>query len=332
MTQQQTSMDTTFSDLTVQYLKSLKFRGISNIVIDDEARQILREWTLQMRSTRSNGSTRSKDISQGHEKNLSSSTPAAQGPTVDRVDDQDQGIIDFTHLRHVLSADSEPSTENPVISLPTLGGNTLEEKLNALRTIAEHWQPARVLGTLRPTMVFATGDPHASLMLIGEAPGYHEERLREPFVGPAGEKLDGILKAMGLSRQQVYISNIVKFRPSIPRQTTNNRPPTPQEITYCLPIITKEIELINPRAIIALGATAAKGLLGTANTPLSALRGKFHNFQGIPVRVTYHPSYLLRNEELSERRKVWEDMLAIMELLGMPISDKQRHFFLPRNR
>ena len=195
--------------------------------------------------------------------------------------------------------------------------------------LAQNWQPARELNSLRDTMVFATGNPHTELMLIGEAPGYYEEVQQEPFVGRAGEKLNQILKAMGLSRDMVYISNIVKFRPALPNQRTNNRAPTPEEIEACLPIIMNEIQVIQPKMIVALGGTAAVGLLGIQGS-VSSMRGRFHDLNGIPVRVTYHPSYLLRSDSPREKRKVWEDMLAVMERLGMPISEKQRGYFLPR--
>jgi uracil-DNA glycosylase family 4 len=139
-----------------------------------------------------------------------------------------------------------------------------------------------------------------------------------------------ILKAMGLAREEVYISNIVKFRPATPRQTTNNRKPSPKEMASCLPFIRAEVEIVKPGCIIALGGTAAEGLLGI-NGSVGSMRGSWHEFGGIPVRVTYHPSYLLRSQsDLSTKRQVWEDMLAVMERLGMPISDKQRGFFLPK--
>lgn len=204
-----------------------------------------------------------------------------------------------------------------------------EERIQYLRELAQNWSPARNLHTLRDTMVFATGSPHAELMLIGEAPGYYEELQQEPFVGRAGEKLNQILKAMGLSRDLVYISNIVKFRPAIPNQKTNNRAPSREEIDACLPIIMNEIQVIQPKMILALGGTAAEGLLGL-QASVSSLRGRFHNLHGIPVRITYHPSYLLRSDSPKEKRKVWEDMLSIMERLNIPISEKQRAFFLPK--
>lgn len=320
-------MESSFPDLVVNYLKSLENRGISQIPIDDEARLILRNWVISARK-RATSRPVALTIENSEQKTFSSPSVPSMNSGQDNTEE-----APLASLRAMLAETPQemPAEDNQQnLTIPELAGSSLEEKLTALKLIAEQWEPARSLGTLRDIMVFATGNPHSSLMLVGEAPGFQEERLREPFVGPAGEKLNSILKAMGLSRDSIYISNIVKFRPSLPRQTTNNRAPNEQEIANCLPIIAKEVELIRPQAIVALGATAAKGLLGVMNTPLSALRGRFHDFHGVPVRVTYHPSYLLRNEELSERRKVWEDMLTVMELLGLPISDKQKGYFLPK--
>src|SRR5690606_23134233 len=150
----------------------------------------------------------------------------------------------------------------------------------------------RALGTLRDTLVFSAGNPDARLMLVGEAPGYQDEREREPFVGAAGQKLNDILRAMGLSREEVYLTNVVKFRPAMAKQTTNNRKPTAEEMAACLPLIRAEIEVVQPAAIIALGAGAAEGLLGV-DVPVAELRETWHDFRGTPLRVTFHPSYLL---------------------------------------
>jgi DNA polymerase len=212
----------------------------------------------------------------------------------------------------------------------TTDGVSKVGKLAALRQQAENWPPARALGTLRETLVFATGNPEARVMLVGEAPGYQEEKEREPFVGPAGQKLNDILKAMGLSREEVYLSNIVKFRPATPNQSTNNRKPTPGEMAVGLPFVRAEIGIVQPQAIIALGVTAAEGLLGLSGD-IASMRGVWHDFDGTPVRVTYHPSFLLQTSGgVQTKRLLWEDMLSVMEKLGLPISDKQRGFFLPK--
>jgi uracil-DNA glycosylase family 4 len=235
-----------------------------------------------------------------------------------------------------------PSTASPAAPLPptaqspTAPGDRSPDNDRTAR-LAEIKEKAAAagrqhqLGTLRDTMVFAAGSPHASLMLVGEAPGAEEENKGEPFVGPAGQLLTRILKAMGLERSDVYISNVVKYRPAIGdglNQGPKNRPPSQEEIDAFLPILLSEIDVIRPKIIVALGGTAAKGLLNLDES-VGRMRARRHQIKDIPVLVTYHPSYLLRNEALSERRKVWEDLLQVMEHLKMPISEKQRGFFRP---
>lgn len=239
------------------------------------------------------------------------------------VDDEARGILRQWMMDarrgSVPAAAPAPAAAEPEMSV--------EQKLAYLQQRAADWKPARRLGTLRETMVFAAGNPHARLMLVGEAPGYEEERQGEPFVGPAGQLLTKVLKAMGLQRSEVYISNVCKFRPSMgENQGTANRAPSPEELAACLPLIMAEIRAIRPACIVCLGGSSAKGLLG-AQQGVSALRGQWLECQGVPVRVTYHPSYLLRNEAISARRALWEDMLAVMQHLGMPISEKQQHYF-----
>jgi DNA polymerase len=179
----------------------------------------------------------------------------------------------------------------------------------------------------RKQIVFGVGDPDADLMFIGEAPGADEDEQGEPFVGKAGHLLTRIIQTMGFTRQTVYIANILKCRPDTPGQTWGNRKPTPQEMETCLPYLLAQIDLIEPKVIVALGATAVEGLLGQTGG-ITKLRGRWQEFRGVPVMPTYHPAYLLRNQALSEKRRVWEDMLQVMEKLAMPISEKQRNFFL----
>ncbi len=202
-------------------------------------------------------------------------------------------------------------------------------RLAAIAERAEHCARCRGLGTLRDTMVFATGNPDADLMFVGEAPGAEEERQREPFVGPAGQLLTKIIETMGLRRQDVYISNIVKFRPKIgdgTDQGSANRPPEPEEMAAAVEYVRAEIGVVAPKLIVALGGTAMTGLLGIDGS-VGRARGTVHDCGGTPAIVTYHPSYLLRSGGKSEKRKVWEDMLFAMEQLGMPISERQRRFF-----
>ena len=183
------------------------------------------------------------------------------------------------------------------------------------------------LAASRTTVVFGVGNIDAQLMFVGEAPGADEDEMGEPFIGRAGQLLTKIILATGLSRADVYIANILKCRPDTPGQSAGNRPPTPEERATCIPYLQEQIDLIKPKAIVALGATAVDGLLGKT-LGITKLRGNWQEYRGIPLMPTYHPAYLLRNQAMSEKRKVWEDFLKVMEKLEMPISAKQRNFFL----
>ena len=174
-----------------------------------------------------------------------------------------------------------------------------------------HWEALREevlrcarcsLHTGRTQGVFGVGNPRADWMVIGEAPGAEEDRRGEPFVGRAGQLLDAMLRAIGLSRaQNVYIANVLKSRPP------NNRDPRPEEVAACLPYLRRQIELIRPRLLLAVGRIAAQNLLATEES-LSRLRGRVHRFGELntPLVVTYHPAYLLRNP--ADKRKAWEDL------------------------
>ena len=183
------------------------------------------------------------------------------------------------------------------------------------------------LASSRQNVVFGVGNVNADLMFVGEAPGADEDVQGEPFVGKAGELLTKIILATGLKRSDVYIANILKCRPDTPGQSSGNRKPTPEEMQTCIPYLHEQIDLIRPKVLVALGATAVEGLLGKT-IGITKLRGNWREYRGIPLMPTYHPAYLLRNQAMAEKRKVWEDMLAVMEKLGMPISEKQRNFFL----
>jgi uracil-DNA glycosylase len=183
------------------------------------------------------------------------------------------------------------------------------------------------LASSRKNVVFGVGSIDAQLMFVGEAPGADEDEQGEPFVGRAGQLLTKIIQATGLSRADVYIANILKCRPDTPGQSAGNRKPTPDEMATCIPYLHEQIDLIRPKVIVALGATAVDGLLGKT-IGITKLRGNWQTYRGTPLMPTYHPAYLLRNQAMSEKRKVWEDMLAVMEKLGMPVSEKQRNFFL----
>lgn len=185
-------------------------------------------------------------------------------------------------------------------------------------------------------VVFGVGNLDADIFFCGEAPGGDEEVQGEPFVGPAGQLLNKMISAMGLRREDVYIGNILNWRPEmegrlkgISVQQTGNRPPTIDEMKFGLPYLRAQVEVVQPKVIVALGSTAAEGLLGFGSfKSLGEVRGRWLSFGSTPLMVTYHPSYLLRNASNRTKRLVWEDLLKVMERVGLPISEKQRGYFL----
>ncbi len=181
----------------------------------------------------------------------------------------------------------------------------------------------------RTQVVFGVGNPDAELMFVGEAPGADEDRQGEPFVGRAGQLLTKLIEAMGFKRGDVYIGNVLKCRPNMPAGESGNRKPTGPEMNTCKPYLLEQINIIQPRVIVALGATAVEGLFGIEKAGITRIRGTWKDFHGIPAMPTFHPSFLLRptSELLANKRRVWEDMLAVLEKLGRPISEKQRAFF-----
>lgn len=177
------------------------------------------------------------------------------------------------------------------------------------------------IASSRTNAVPGEGNPNARIMFIGEAPGADEDAQGRPFVGRAGKLLDKIIIACGLKRSDVFIGNILKCRPP------DNRDPSAEEIISCLPYLQRQIEIINPEIIVALGAHAARTLLNT-NKSIGQLRGQFHEyFAGLgraPVKLmpTYHTAYLLRNYSQENRQKVWEDMKKVLSELGLPIPER----------
>lgn len=165
----------------------------------------------------------------------------------------------------------------------------------------------------RHTIVFGDGDPNARLMFVGEGPGADEDAQGLPFVGRAGQLLNNMIAAMGLKREEVYIANIVKCRPP------QNRVPEPEEANTCSPFLFRQIDVIRPEVIVALGSTAATYLLG-AKSPLAALRGRVHSFHGSKLIVTYHPAYLLRDP--NQKKAAWADLQIAMKELGLKKSSQ----------
>lgn len=306
--------------MVLNYLRTLQQQGVERLPVDEEARAILRAWMLAAR----NGGR------------MPAPPPAAMMPAPPIAEPQMQ---QEEASRPTLRLDDIPEPELPTdeprpeddVPFFRPGGQNPAEAWEAMQRLLPNWKPLRGLGTLRPTPVFGQGNLSADIMFVGDAVNYHDEKAGKPFQGAAGGKLDGMLKAMGLTREQVYITHLVKFRPEQPRQTLNTRPPTEKEIRFSAPVLDFEIGLVQPRVIVALGVIAARGILQRGNLPLAAYQQEHGSYNGIPVVVTHHPSYLLRTSDLSERRRLWEEMLYVMETAGLPISDKQRGYFLPKN-
>ncbi len=226
-----------------------------------------------------------------------------------------------------------PSLADLRARLQPLGGK--EARWAALCEIVR--QDPHCRGHLRPgkQLVIGVGDLAARVFFVGEAPGAEEEVQGEPFVGPAGQLLNKMIGAMGLERRQVYIGNIMNWRPEMPvgagGAQYGNRPPTPEELAYCLPYLLAQVEIVDPAVLVALGATASQGLLGAGTfKALGEIRGRWHDVAGKPLMVTYHPSYILRNQSNRSKRLIWEDLLKVMERAEMPVSDKQRRYFLDK--
>lgn len=214
------------------------------------------------------------------------------------------------HLVAYLEELKESGVDHLPLTITTEGGEGADpETLESIRLDLGdcHRCP---LGDLRTNLVFGVGNPHPRLVFVGEAPGRDEDLKGEPFVGAAGQLLTRIIAAMGLSRDQVYICNVLKCRPP------QNRDPHHDEIETCSPFLVRQLRTLSPEVIVALGRIAAHTLLST-QTPIGRLRGTFHQWEGIPVMPTYHPSALLRDESL--KRPVWEDMKKVMERLGLPL-------------
>jgi uracil-DNA glycosylase len=236
----------------------------------------------------------------------------------------DLGIHDF-YRRESVAGESEPSPEpmtprtvvpaQEVFSAPH-AYSSMSDPAQALRLIREDLGdctrcPLHKQG--RKQIVFGVGNPNAQLMFVGEAPGADEDMQGEPFVGRAGQLLNNMIKAMGLRREDVYIANIIKCRPP------GNRTPEREECETCSPFLMRQIDAIKPKVIVALGAVAAKTLLAI-NAPMSEFRGRWFDFRGTKLAVTYHPAFLLRDPR--QKKETWKDLQMVMKELGLPTPEK----------
>ena len=292
-------------DATIQHLEDLKSRGVRHVAVSSETLRALSQ--LARAEPKISIPTAPPSPKPA---GLSSSWSGAQS--------------------EIFAASAAPPAARRLAAPERSAGGSSPEKAAAFAALRERalaCVKCAHLASSRKTVVFGVGSIDASLMFVGEAPGADEDEQGEPFVGKAGQLLTRIIQATGLSRADVYIANILKCRPDTPGQSAGNRKPTGDEMATCIPYLHEQIDLIRPRVIVALGATAVEGLLGKT-LGITKLRGTWKTYRDTPLMPTYHPAYLLRNQAMSEKRKVWEDMLQVMERLEMPISEKQRKYFL----
>ena len=210
------------------------------------------------------------------------------------------------------NAERDEKLTSPLNPTEGLNGAPIDP-LTVLRTIREDLGDCtrcRLHAQGRKQIVFGVGNPEADLMFVGEGPGADEDEQGEPFVGRAGQLLNKMIEAMGLKREQVYIANVVKCRPP------GNRTPERDECDTCSPFLFRQIDTIKPRAIVALGAVAAKTLLGLNDT-MANMRGQWFDYRGTKLRVTYHPAYLLRDPR--QKGEAWKDLQEVMKLLGLQV-------------
>jgi uracil-DNA glycosylase family 4 len=295
-------------DSAIRHLEDLQARGVRHVAVASETLRALAAAPSALKSSR---------------------TPAVSNPAVSVAAAVAPRVATPAPVMPMPRIVTSPAAV-PIAASPDSVSSADPGKLAAFTELR-----ARVLACIkcpnlvaaRKTVVFGVGNLDADLMFVGEAPGADEDEQGEPFVGKAGQLLTKIIETMALKRSDVYIANILKCRPDTPGQSAGNRKPTPEEMATCIPYLHEQIDLIKPKVLVALGATAVEGLLGKT-LGITKLRGNWRTYRGIPLMPTYHPAYLLRNQALSEKRHVWEDMLQVMEKLGLPISERQQNFFL----
>lgn len=302
-------------------LKRLRANGVKSVSVSEESLGVLKQLV---------GAAKARAINEEPVVSVSEGAPVEPSVPVARPP---------TSPRQAPIAAVKPSPVAPATpALPPPPRVALPEGDKATRWA---WLRDRVMtdpicqANVRPgkKVVVGVGSLDARVFFVGEAPGAEEELQGEPFVGPAGQLLTRMIQGMGLTREGVYIGNIMNWRPAMPTvgglEQVGNRPPTDEEMAYCLPFLKAQIEIVNPELIVALGSTAAQGLLGAGSfKSLGEIRGQWKLFAGKPVMVTYHPSYILRNNSNRSKRAIWEDLLLVMERGGLPISEKQRGYFL----
>lgn len=303
-------------DATIAHLEDLKRQGVRHVTLDASTLEGLK--AAPATASRSLAPAPPAPVRPAY---TPPPRPAAPAPVPVRRPE----------ISSVAPAAPTATTPEPAFAGPALAPEAKEAAMADLRTRALVCQKCPSLATTRTQVVFGVGNIHSDIMFVGEAPGRDEDLQGEPFVGAAGQLLTRIIQAMGYGRPDIYIGNVLKCRPDTPGKSYGNRKPTLEEMKTCLPYLLAQIDIIRPKVMVALGGTALEGLFGKP-LPITRLRGQWQNFRGIPVMPTFHPSYLLRFEDPvaanAEKRKVWEDMLLVLEKLERPVTAKQRGFFL----
>jgi uracil-DNA glycosylase family 4 len=311
-------MRTALSALTDE-LRRLKTAGVKTIAVSDESVAALRRVVAA--------------------RNTGSRQPASAGATAGKPETAAPKPYEPPppSVRSPVSAIRNPAPPAAMPAPPSvaLPAGDKQTRWDALLALVQNDPVCRAHVRPGKKIVLGVGNLDAKIMFVGEAPGAEEEVQGEPFVGPAGQLLTKMIQAMGLKRGDVYIGNIMNWRPEIPTAPgatqVGNRPPTEEEIRYGLPYLRAQIEVVAPALLVALGSTASQGLLGFRSfKALGDIRGRWHEFAGKPLMVTYHPSYILREPTNRKKRLIWDDLLKVMERAALPISEKQRAFFLDR--
>lgn len=296
-------------NLIKQYLQSQLYQGNSKISLRDDVRPILRSWMMAKRA----GIIAPKHSQQQDE------TMPVEIESLDKKEESPD-IITFNPTDN----DENSLAEIPRLLVP------IGQKADQMQFIVQKafdWLTETKISTLRNKLIFSAGSLDASIMIVNEYPTYLDEKNNNLLTGPAGEKFTQILKAMGLSRNEIYLTNLVKYRPEHEGQTTNTRPPTDHERFAFSQFIKAEAQILKPKVILVLGESSAQTLLEN-EAPLTALKGVLHPYHGHNLVVTYHPGFLLQSDSKEDKRSLWEDMLLVMEQAQLPISEKQKRFFL----
>lgn len=332
-------------------LKRLKSAGVREVSVSEESlvalRRAVRAYSAGATADRATGRVAEGSVRVVENAVKSSATLSAPSPKANISPAAPEQAVSTPSLQKSDVPPAKPASR-PIVSVakvevatlpppPTvaLAAGDKQTRWNAL--LAQVTNDPVCRAHVRPgkKVVLGVGNLDAKIFFCGEAPGAEEEEKGEPFVGPAGQLLTRMIQGMGLSRAEVYIGNIMNWRPELPVGAdgvqVGNRPPTTEELAYCLPYLKAQLEVVNPDVIVALGSTAAQGLLGAGSfKTLGEIRSQWKPFAGKPVMVTYHPSYILRNPTNRSKRAIWEDLLKVMERVALPISEKQRTFFLDK--